>query len=101
LGILAVARSFGDHGMKQFVIGKPYVSKTEITLRHDADGDSDTFCICACDGLWDVLSDQQACDFVLGCLKKKVTRDHVAQKLCDEAIRLGSTDNITVIVSWL
>mmetsp|Transcript_1647 Transcript_1647/g.2637 ORF Transcript_1647/g.2637 Transcript_1647/m.2637 type:complete len:291 (+) Transcript_1647:179-1051(+) len=109
LGILAVARSFGDHGMKQFIIGKPYISKTEITLNQPNEDEQEnndssssaSFCICACDGLWDVLSDQQACDFVVDCLKNKITREMIAQKLCDEAIKLGSTDNITVIVSWL
>lgn len=32
LGIMAVARSLGDHGMKEFVIGRPYVNTVEISL---------------------------------------------------------------------
>jgi serine/threonine protein phosphatase PrpC len=97
LGILAVARSLGDQGMKEFVVGRPFLSETVIM-------DDDEFIIVACDGLWDVMSDQECVSIVKGWSDKvddetKVAK--VAQWLVDEAMKRGSTDNITVIVAWL
>ena len=64
LGILAVTRSFGDHGMKEYVTAEPYISV------HLLDGLTSPytevpFLILACDGLWDVMTDQEAVDLVL------------------------------------
>jgi len=91
-GILAVTRSLGDHKMKKYVIGTPHTSEP-IELN-----ENDSFLIIACDGLWDIVSDQEACDFV----NKAENKDKPCQKLAIDllhtAIRGGSTDNITVIV---
>ncbi len=46
LGILAVSRSFGDHGMKDFVTASPHVTATDIS----AGADTHPFLILACDG---------------------------------------------------
>jgi serine/threonine protein phosphatase PrpC len=92
LGVLAVARSLGDHGiMKEFVVGKPYVDSI------DFDHGEGEFIILACDGLFDVMDDQEAVDLV----RNVKGREGAAQMLCNEAIKRGSTDNVTVIVSWL
>ena len=91
LGVLAVTRSLGDHGiMKEFVVGKPYVDSINF------DNGEGEFIILACDGLFDVLDDQEAVDLVRN-LKR---REDAAQMLCSEALKRGSTDNVTVIVSW-
>lgn len=60
LGILAVTRSFGDHGMKDFVTAQPHVVEVDISAHGHC-----PFLIMACDGVWDVLTDQEACDLVL------------------------------------
>lgn len=59
LGILAVSRSFGDHGMKDFIIALPHLR--EINLQNG----TYPFFILACDGLWDVITDQEAIEIVL------------------------------------
>jgi len=88
LGIMAVARSLGDHGMKEYVIGRPFIDTVEIDLEllndgksanhdesdscnnsesgNDSDSDAlkDEFVILACDGLWDTMEDQEAVDLV-------------------------------------
>ena len=46
LGILAVARSFGDHSLKQFVVPTPFIRSIELE-------EEDDFMILACDGVWD------------------------------------------------
>jgi len=92
-GILAVTRSLGDHKMKKYVIGEPYHSTEPVKLN-----EKDNFLIIACDGVWDVISDQEACDF----LNKEENRVKSCQKLAIElltaAIKGGSTDNITVLI---
>ncbi|KAJ6466076.1 phosphatase 2C-like domain-containing protein, partial [Mycena vitilis] len=56
-GVLAVTRSLGDSSMKEFVVGAPYTTETELC-------DDDEFLILACDGLWDVVTDQEAVDLI-------------------------------------
>ena len=53
-----MSRSFGDSSMKEFVIAKPSISQT--ILNNDSH-----FIILACDGLWDVISDQEAVEIIL------------------------------------
>jgi len=94
VGVLAITRSLGDHCMKSYVVGEPYCSETTIELQPK----NPSFAICACDGLWDVFEDQEAVDFVL---KYQYERERIAEHLVNEAIRKGSTDNISVVVAWL
>ena len=46
LGILAVTRSFGDHGMKDFVTAQPHLLETDLTIHGES-----PFMILACDGI--------------------------------------------------
>jgi len=86
-GILAVTRSLGDHAMKEYVIGDPHL--TEIKLEP-----TDTHVIIACDGLWDVASDQEVVDLVI----QETEAQKMSEKLLVHALRNGSTDNISVMV---
>ncbi|KAG5367481.1 Protein phosphatase 2C-like protein 1 [Yarrowia sp. C11] len=86
-GMLAVTRALGDTYMKQFIIGNPYTTETEIIA-------DDEFLIVACDGLWDVCDDQKACDLVSG-LEDPVEGSRV---LVEFALENFSTDNLTVMV---
>lgn len=102
LGILAVARSFGDHGMKDFVIAQPDIAEVDLTKE---DASSKPFLILACDGLWDVMADQEAVDFVVAHCKENSKSDQVlspnqfvAEALVEEAIERGTTDNVTAVV---
>eukprot|EP00605_Chrysophyceae_sp_TOSAG23-4_P002884 GSChrysophyteH1.ASY1.ANO1.3179.1 assembled CDS len=97
LGILAVSRSFGDHGMKDFVSADPFMSEVDLT-NVDA-----PFLIIACDGVWDVFTDQEAVELIYeeyekeGCAPFK----YAAEMLVQASIERGSADNITVIVIFL
>lgn len=86
-GILAVTRSLGDRSMKEFVTGEPYTNSIPLTPE-------DSHLIIACDGVWDILEDQAACDIVMNepNLKRK------AERLVGHSLKGGSTDNISVIV---
>ncbi|KAG7098510.1 hypothetical protein E1B28_000454 [Marasmius oreades] len=86
-GVLAVTRSLGDSSMKEFVVGAPYTTETELC-------DDDEFLILACDGLWDVISDQGAVDLI----RDIEDAQAASQKLLKYALSHHTTDNVTVIV---
>lgn len=88
-GVLAVTKSLGDFCVKDFVPAQPYVTTTTV----DAG-----VIIVACDGVWDVMNDSEAVAFVQ---KHKDNKETVARKLVEEAIRRGTTDNVTAVVVWL
>ncbi|WFD32069.1 protein-serine/threonine phosphatase [Malassezia sp. CBS 17886] len=86
-GVLAVTRSLGDFSMKEFVVGAPFT--TRIVLR-----DEDEFLIIACDGLWDVISDQEAVDQIATVTDSQAA----AEQLLRHALDHFSTDNVSVMV---
>ncbi|KAJ3676684.1 hypothetical protein LUZ60_004096 [Juncus effusus] len=57
LGMLAMSRAIGDSYLKPYVISEPEVTVTERSQ-------SDEFLIMASDGLWDVLTNEKACQIV-------------------------------------
>ncbi|KAJ3417315.1 Protein phosphatase 2C 1 [Chytridiales sp. JEL 0842] len=86
-GVLAVTRALGDASMKEWVIGNPYTTETVLD-------DTDDLLILACDGIWDVCSDQDAVDFV-----NNISDPQAASKgLMDFALDRNSTDNLSVLV---
>lgn len=87
-GVLAVTRALGDAYMKDLVTGHPYTTETVLIPGEDE------FVILACDGLWDVCTDQQAVDLI-----RDVPNEKLASKiLVDHALKEYSTDNLTVMV---
>lgn len=86
-GMLAVTRSLGDGYMKSLVTGNPYTTRTELCAE-------DEFVIIACDGLWDVCTDQEAVELVRDVMDPK----QAAKTLVSNAIRKYSSDNITCMV---
>eukprot|EP00002_Diphylleia_rotans_P000720 TRINITY_DN1037_c0_g1_i3.p1 TRINITY_DN1037_c0_g1~~TRINITY_DN1037_c0_g1_i3.p1 ORF type:complete len:884 (+),score=178.84 TRINITY_DN1037_c0_g1_i3:80-2731(+) len=85
--LLAVSRAFGDFTLDPYLDCTPYFVDVGITS-------VDTFIILATDGLWDVISDEEACEFVLKC--PDAARSAVL--LRDYAYLRGSSDNISVLV---
>ncbi|KAI7872881.1 phosphatase 2C-like domain-containing protein [Spinellus fusiger] len=86
-GVLAVTRSLGDSVMKEFVVGNPYTTETELTQE-------DTFLILACDGLWDVCEDQDAVDLI----KDVENPQEASRLLLNHALANFSTDNLSIMV---
>ncbi|KAG0518374.1 hypothetical protein BDA96_09G170000 [Sorghum bicolor] len=62
LGVLAMSRAIGDGYLKPFVTAEPEVAVTERT-------DDDECLILASDGLWDVVTNEMACDVVRACFR--------------------------------
>jgi serine/threonine protein phosphatase PrpC len=93
LGILAVARSFGDHSLKQFVSARPHITITEITADHD-------FVALCCDGVFDVMEDDDVINFIKE-NSQKGPNPKIAEMLVEEALKRRTTHNVTAMVVYL
>ncbi|KAL3838624.1 hypothetical protein ACJIZ3_023215 [Penstemon smallii] len=107
-GVLAMSRSIGDRYLKPWIIPDPEVTFVPRTRE-------DECLILASDGLWDVMTNEEACDIA----RKKILIWHknngptlplergegidpaaqaAAEYLSNRALQKGSKDNISVIV---
>ncbi|KAK9468831.1 phosphatase 2C-like domain-containing protein [Lipomyces arxii] len=86
-GILAVTRALGDTYIKKLVTSHPYTTETYVT-------EDDEFIILACDGLWDVTTDQQAVDLI----RTIKNPQEASKKLIEYALSHFSMDNLTCMV---
>ncbi|KAK1395591.1 PPM-type phosphatase domain-containing protein [Heracleum sosnowskyi] len=86
-GQLAVARAFGDRSLKKHLSSEPDVSVE--TISEDTD-----YLILASDGIWKVLSNQEAVD----CIKHVKCPQAAAKQLTEEALARKSTDDISCVV---
>ncbi|CAN0206636.1 unnamed protein product [Ectocarpus sp. 4 AP-2014] len=111
-GVLAVSRSFGDVQHKE---GKsPGLTATpELRSEHVVSsalpsgsggrggGGSMEFVILATDGLWDVVEDQEAVNFVrLYLSEKNGDLSGAARELTKLALDQGSVDNVSAVLVW-
>jgi len=102
VGNLAVSRAFGDLDCVPYVTHTPEITKYKMK--------KDQFIIVSCDGLWDVMTNQHAVNFVkkeLNKLKKddyknmeQKNKKNIAYKLAEYAIEKGSTDNVSIIIAF-
>eukprot|EP00388_Colpodella_angusta_P016295 GDKJ01040364.1.p1 GENE.GDKJ01040364.1~~GDKJ01040364.1.p1 ORF type:complete len:269 (+),score=9.10 GDKJ01040364.1:65-808(+) len=127
-GCLAVSRALGDFEFK--FTGLRYIPNKELMVSNVPDikqiniTDQSRFLLLACDGLWDVMTNEEATAFVVEYLKTcEPTRgtvppqtaihpkgipsatfelqkhlDECALKLADMAIEKGSMDNVSVML---
>ncbi|KAG6917808.1 hypothetical protein DXG01_000868 [Tephrocybe rancida] len=93
LGQLNITRSLGDHesqqgwSIKKFVVGTPHTEREVLE-------EDDDFFIMACDGLWDVVTDQEAVDHIRNIEDPK----EASKMLLDLAMKKETGDNVTVMV---
>jgi len=116
IGDLSVSRSFGD------LDNTPYVTHIPESQIHKLDS-SDEFLVIACDGLWDVLQNHEAINFVRDfdtnnniqyyVIPRKFNPHDVRANSIDKhgtaniasilgtyAIQRGSTDNVSVLIMF-
>lgn len=91
---LSLSRAFGDLECTPYVTHLPQIYKYRISS-------SDKYLIFGCDGLWDVMNNQDAVDFITELLLNKKFTGNYAKELAEHAYKIGSLDNITVIVYML
>ncbi len=119
IGDLSVSRAFGDLDNLPYITHEPEISNYQLT--------NDSFLVLACDGLWDVLTNQEVANFILEHTKYNFPNDkiktsiykkekvlisdifsdgkkvdskqiNIAEKLAKYAIAKGSFDNVTIII---
>lgn len=96
-GVLSVTRALGDWDLKlPEASASPLIAEPE--LRQIILTEDDEFLIIGCDGVWDVMSSQQAVSIVRRGLRRHDDPEQSAKELVREALRLKTIDNLTVIV---
>lgn len=89
-GMLAVSRAFGN-------IKIACINAEPEVVQYKFEGKED-FLVLACDGLTDVMTFPQIHSFVRARIEAGVPYHSMSECLVVEALTLGSTDNVTVIV---
>jgi serine/threonine protein phosphatase PrpC len=94
-GGLSLSRSIGDvtlkYHPKKVVVGDPEVVQQRISP-------DDRFILLACDGIWDVMTNERAVAIASKAIRNK---EDAARAVVRQAYALGSTDNMTAVVVHL
>jgi serine/threonine protein phosphatase PrpC len=85
-GVLMLARAVGDGNLGKAVSCEPTIRSFERK--------NGMWLILACDGVWDVMKDQEAADLLMQ-IKKPI---EAAKAIRDESLRRGSTDNVSCMI---
>ncbi|KAL1459957.1 hypothetical protein WDU94_011902 [Cyamophila willieti] len=108
-GMLALSRALGDHQFKQneslgpreqAVTALPDVTEKKVTPDWE-------FLVIACDGIWEVMSNQEVAKFVQDRIAKRMEPEEICEELMDHCLatdcQVGGVgcDNMTVIVVYL
>lgn len=99
-GNLAVSRALGDYSYKD----RPDLGDHEQKITAAADvfnierHEDDEFLLLACDGIWDVMSNEEAVDFIHDQLKAGTPHEKIAEAMLDHCLIKGSKDNMSVVL---
>ena len=100
-GQLAVSRVFGDFEYKgtkgkdpkkQLITPEP-----EIYVR-ERDANMDEFMVLACDGVWDVMSNEDIVDFIADRMRVTADLEKICNLVLDTCLHKGSRDNMSIIL---
>ena len=99
-GTLAVSRALGDFEFKkdnhrgpceQLVSPEPEVTVIDR-------GEKDEFLVLACDGIWDVMENNELCEFIQYRLRVDPSVQNVCSSVIDLCLHRGSRDNMSIII---
>lgn len=104
-GVLAVSRGLGD-----FLFKDPLLAQSQQKVSAEPDvtiytrqPECDELLILACDGIWDVMNNYEACEIVYNAFncRPMASEDDIGEAveiLLDDCLDKGSQDNMTAIV---
>ncbi|BFZ12061.1 hypothetical protein BsWGS_15100 [Bradybaena similaris] len=99
-GSLAVSRALGDFEYKN-VEGKgpceQLVSPEPEVFVEERNPD-DQFLVLACDGIWDVMSNDELCAFIEHRMKITSSLEEVCNQVVDTCLLKGSRDNMSIVL---
>lgn len=99
-GTLAVSRALGDFEFKKDNLRGPceqLVSpEPEVTVIER--GPKDEFLVLACDGIWDVMNNDDLCQFIRHKLIIEPDLEKVCSSVLDLCLNKGSRDNMSIII---
>ncbi|RLU14969.1 hypothetical protein DMN91_012856 [Ooceraea biroi] len=100
-GSLAVSRALGDYEYKNLKDRGPceqLVSPEPEIFVRDRDDEHDEFLVLACDGIWDVMNNEELCDFIHSRLLLTDDLEAVTNLVVDTCLYKGSRDNMSIVL---
>ncbi|KAF0682948.1 Aste57867_24961 [Aphanomyces stellatus] len=100
-GDLAVSRALGDFVYKQRGDLRPEEQQVsaEPDVKIEARSKDNEFLLLACDGIWDVMSNEDACAYVRGLMAQgENNMGLICEEVLDHCLSLGSRDNMSVVI---
>lgn len=87
-----------ENGKQKHPWDQPLTCKPEVITRR-RQVETDEFVVCCCDGIWDVMSNQEVLDFVRGKLQEgESTLSMISGELINKCLAEGSKDNMSVVI---
>lgn len=100
-GSLAVSRALGDYEYKSVEGRGPceqLVSPEPEVFVQDRDEENDEFLVLACDGIWDVMSNEDVCDYIRSLLLLTDDLEAITNQVIDTCLYKGSRDNMSIVL---
>jgi serine/threonine protein phosphatase PrpC len=101
-GDLAVSRAFGDFCMKQASEPPQKVIVDPDILIYPRDLSGDEFIVLACDGVWDVATNEMCCEYIQKLLwDGELNLGNICEEALDTCLERKSRDNMTMMLVGL
>jgi serine/threonine protein phosphatase PrpC len=100
-GSLAVSRALGDFEYKNVEGRGPteqLVSPEPEFFIKERLPEIDEFLVLACDGVWDVMTNEDICDFISARMKISDDLETICNEVIDTCLNKGSRDNMSIII---
>lgn len=100
-GSLAVSRALGDFEYKNVPGRGPceqLVSPEPEVFIESRDRENDEFLVLACDGIWDVMTNEELCDFIRDRMRLTDDLEAICNYVIDTCLSKGSRDNMSIVI---
>ncbi len=91
--LLAVSRALGDYSLDKHLIP----ASPDIIQFSKESSSSAAFVILACDGIWDVMNNEEVANFVLKRISN-TSLENIASQLLDHCLKLETMDNMSIYI---